>query len=106
MTARALVVVSALMVAADASAQPAPLSSLWTPERLQTIRDRSTLNLQVVPRDGYYEVFFDSEAGDAKWADSTPPYEVHTGATIRIHGYLAVPQSAAARPALVVGHGH
>ncbi|HET7698980.1 MAG TPA: PhoPQ-activated protein PqaA family protein [Vicinamibacterales bacterium] len=95
-----------VLTAAAASAQPAPLDALWTPERLQKIRDRSTLNLQIVPRTGYYEVFYDSEAGDAKWADSGPPYAVHTGGTIRIHGYLAAPAGPAPRPALVVGHGH
>lgn len=89
-----------------AQAEPAPLNRLWTPERLQKIRDRSTLNLEVIPRTGYYEVFFDSEIGDAKWADSDPPYAVHTNGTIRIHGYLAVPAGLAPRPALVVGHGH
>ena len=92
--------------AAPAAAQAQPLDRLWTPERLQKIRDRSTLNLEVIPRSGYIEVFFDSEAGDAKWADSDPPYEVHTGGTIRIHGYLATPGGTGPRPALVIGHGH
>ena len=87
-----------------AAAQPAPLDGLWTPERLERIRDRSTLNLEVIPRSGYYEIFFDSEVGDAKWADSGPPYEVHTGGPIRIHGYLAAPLGPAERPALVIGH--
>ena len=95
-----------LLCARDLSAQPEPLDRLWTAERLAKIRDRSTLNLQIVPRLGYYEVYFDSEVGDAKWADSDPPYAVHTGGTIRIHGYLATPSAATARPALVVGHGH
>jgi cephalosporin-C deacetylase-like acetyl esterase len=102
----AAAVVAALASPPLAGAQPATLDHLWTPERLQTIRDRSTLNLEIIPRSGYYEVFFDSEAGDAKWADSGPPYEVHTGGTIRIHGYLAAPTGPAPRPALVVGHGH
>src|SRR4030095_5003450 len=80
-------------------------STLWTPAVLKKIRDRSTLNLQIVPKVGYYDVFFDSES-DAKWADSGPPYAVHSGATIRIHGYLAVPAGGGSYPALVVGHGH
>ena len=79
---------------------------LWSPERLQKIRDPKTLNLQVIVRGTYLEVFFDSEVGDAKWADSGPPYAVHTGGTIRIHGYLAIPPAGPARPALIVGHGH
>lgn len=103
----ALSLVFAVLAAPSAAlAQHAPLSSLWTPERLQKIRDRATLNLEVIPQSGYCEVFFDSEIGDAKWADSGPPYQVHNGGTIRIHGYLATPSGPAARPALVVGHGH
>src|SRR5688572_29946059 len=102
----AAAVVTALAVPALAGAQGAPLDRLWTPERLQKIRDRSTLNLQIIPRSGYYEIFYDSEIGDAKWADSGPPYQVHTGGTIRIHGYLAAPAGPAPRPALVIGHGH
>jgi cephalosporin-C deacetylase-like acetyl esterase len=99
-------VVTCLMSPPLAGAQPPSLDQLWTAERLQKIRDRSTLNLEIVPRSGYAEIFFDSEIGDAKWADSEPPYEVHTGGTIRIHGYLATPAGPAARPALVIGHGH
>ena len=102
----AAAVVMAVGVPALAAAQPAPLDSLWTPERLQKIRDRSTLNLEIIPRAGYYEIFYDSEIGDAKWADSAPPYQVHTGGTIRIHGYFAAPVGLAPRPALVIGHGH
>jgi cephalosporin-C deacetylase-like acetyl esterase len=102
----AAAMVSLLASVSMAVPQPVPLGRLWTPERLQKIRDQSTLNLEIVPRSGYYEVFFDSEVGDAKWADSEPPYEVHTGGTIRIHGYLAAPAGPAARPALVIGHGH
>jgi dienelactone hydrolase len=86
-------------------AQTAP-HDLWTPEVLQKIRDPRTLNLSVVPRAGYVEVAFDSEAGDAKWGDSEHPYQVHRGGTIRIHGYLATPLSGGPYPALVVGHGH
>ena len=86
-------------------AQTAPLD-LWTPETLQKIRDPRTLNLQIIPHTGYVEVSFDSEVGDAKWADSEPPYTVHTGGTIRIHGYLAIPASGGPYPALVIGHGH
>lgn len=101
-------VVAAWLVVVGASplqAQDAP-HDLWTPEVLQRIRDPRTLNLQVIPRVGYLEVFFDSEPGIAKYADSGPPYEVHTGGTIRIHGYLAMPASGGPYPALVIGHGH
>lgn len=87
-------------------AQAVPPHDLWTAELLQKIRNPETLNLQIIPRVGYVEVFFDSEIGDAKWADSGPPYEVHSGATIRIHGYLATPAAGGSYPALVVGHGH
>lgn len=82
----------------------APLD-LWTPDVLERIRDRSTLNLQIIPKGGYFEVFYDSEAGEAKWADSEPPYEVHTGDTIRIHGYLALPTGGGPYPAVLIGHG-
>jgi cephalosporin-C deacetylase-like acetyl esterase len=97
-------VIAAFICAAGVAAS-APLD-LWPPETLRTIRDRRTLNLQIVPRSGYAEVFFDSEIGDAKWADSGPPYAVHTGGTIRIHGYLATPGIGGPYPAIVVGHGH
>jgi dienelactone hydrolase len=90
---------------AGAYAQSAPLD-LWTAEVLEKIRDRSTLNLTVTPRDGYFDVFFDSEIGDADWADSGEPYAVHKGDTIRIHGYLAAPPVGGPYPALVIGHGH
>ncbi len=83
----------------------APLD-LWPPATIAKIEDRSTLNLQVIPQGNYWEVFFDSEIGEAKWADSAPPYAVHTGDTIRIHGYLAMPSSGGPYPAIVVGHGH
>ncbi|OLD65997.1 MAG: hypothetical protein AUI47_00850 [Acidobacteria bacterium 13_1_40CM_2_68_5] len=100
----AQIVLAALVTGSPARAQ-APLD-LWTPEVLETIRDRSTLSLRIVPRSGYVEVFYDSEIGDARWADSEAPYEVHTGDTIRIHGYLAAPAGGGPRPAVVVGHGH
>jgi len=108
---RARAVIGRMVAAAFVAFQCAPAFAqapldLWTPEVLRTIRDRSTLNLQVVPRFGYAEVFFDSEIKSAKWGDSEAPYEVHTGDTVRIHGYLAVPPGWGARPALVVGHGH
>ena len=94
----------ALSFGAPALAQ-AP-HDLWTPEVLQKIRDQSTLNLQGIAASGYVEIFFDSEIGDAKWADSEAPYEVHRGDTIRIHGYLASPAGDGPYPALVIGHGH
>ena len=70
-------------LAAVASAQSAP-RDLWTPDVLHKIRDRHSLNIRLIPRAGYAEVFFDSEIGDAKWADSDPPYAVHVGDTIRM----------------------
>jgi cephalosporin-C deacetylase-like acetyl esterase len=101
----ALVPLCIIGCAGPLRAQTAP-HDLWTPEVLQKIRDPSTLNLQVVPQTGFVEIFFDSEIGDAKWADSGPPHEVHTGGTIRIHGFLAAPASGGPYPALVLGHGH
>jgi cephalosporin-C deacetylase-like acetyl esterase len=80
-------------------------ADLWAPV-LHKIRDQSTLNPLIVPRLGYSEVFFDSEIGDANWGDSGEPYEVHTGGTIRIHGYLAAPLFGGPYPAIVIGHGH
>jgi cephalosporin-C deacetylase-like acetyl esterase len=82
-----------------------PPHDLWTPEVLQRIRDPRTLNLQIIQRSGYAEVFFDSET-DARWADSERPYRVHKRGTIRIHGYLATPAAGGPYPALVIGHGH
>ena len=95
----------AVLVTGSPARAQAPLD-LWTPEVLETIRDRSTLSLRIVPRSGYVEVFYDSEIGDARWADSEAPYEVHTGDTIRIHGYLAAPAGGGPHAAVVVGHGH
>jgi cephalosporin-C deacetylase-like acetyl esterase len=96
----------AVLLATVAFADSPPLD-LWTPEVLQRIRDRTTLNWQIVPQLGYFDVFFDSEIGGAKWADSGPPYAVHTGDTIRIHGYLATPLILKdPYPAIVIGHGH
>jgi len=107
---RAILVWTVPFLVADlVSGAPAPARApldLWTPGVLQTIRDRSTLSLQISPQPGYVEVFFDSEVGHARWADSEAPYEVHTGDTIRIHGYLATPAGGGPHPALVVGHGH
>ena len=52
-------------------------------------------------------MYFNSEVKEAKWADSSEPYLVHdAGDTIRIHGYLAVPEGSGPFPAIVVGHGH
>jgi dienelactone hydrolase len=81
-------------------------SDLWTPDRLARVRDRSTLDPQVVVHGGYAEVFYDSEIAEAAWGDAGPPYEVHTGQTIRIHGYLASPLVGGPYPAIVIGHGH
>jgi cephalosporin-C deacetylase-like acetyl esterase len=98
---------SFVVLAAQASASFAsPPLDLWTTERMSRIRDRSTLNPRVVVHGGYFEVFYDSEIGDAQWGDGGPPYEVHTGQTIRIHGYLASPLLGGPYPAIVIGHGH
>ncbi len=91
--------------AAPSLASGPPLD-LWSPERMSRIRDRSTLDPRLVTHAGYFEVYYDSETGDAKWADGEPPYEVHTGRTIRIHGYLATPLVGGPYPAIVIGHGH
>jgi dienelactone hydrolase len=100
----ALLLAAATLCPAGAAFAQGPPLDLWIPRQAE-IRDTSTLNLQVVPQDGYADVFFDSET-NAKWGDSEPPYAVHTGATIRIHGYLAAPATGGPYPALVVGHGH
>lgn len=102
---RACAVTLLWSVPAMAAAQSAP-HDLWTSAVLATIRDVSTLRLELIPRDGYFELFYDSEAGDAKWADAEPPYAIHRGQTIRIHAYLAVPRADGPRPAIVIGHGH
>lgn len=86
-------------------AQSAPLD-LWTEEIMARIRDPRTLDVRIIPRGGYFEVFYNSEIGDAKWADSESPYEVHRGDTIRIHGYLATPLFGGPYPGIVIGHGH
>src|SRR5439155_21122279 len=86
-------------------AQSAPLD-LWTDEVMARIRDQGTLNVQVIARAGYFEVFYNSEVGEANWADSGEPYAVHHGDTIRIHGYLATPLFGGPYPGIVIGHGH
>lgn len=83
-----------------------PPLDLWTPEVMARIRDQSTLNHQIITHAGYFELFYDSEIGEAKWADSGEPYEVHTGDTIRIHGFLASPLVGGPYPGIVIGHGH
>lgn len=95
----------AILLTAPALASASPLD-LWPPVVLQRIHDRATLRPQIIPRAGYVEVFFDSEIGEAKWADSEPPYAIHTGDTIRIHGYLATPGIGGPYPGIVIGHGH
>jgi cephalosporin-C deacetylase-like acetyl esterase len=79
---------------------------IWTPEVMTRIRDQRTLGLKIIPRVGYFEIFYNSEVGTANWADSGPPYGLHTGDTIRIHGYLATPVFGGPYPAIVIGHGH
>jgi esterase/lipase len=97
-----------LVVVADGPslAHSSPLDLLWTDEVIAKIRNQETLNVQIILRAGYAEVFYDSEVGDAAWGDSAPPYGVHEGDTIRIHGYLATPLFGGPYPGIVIGHGH
>jgi cephalosporin-C deacetylase-like acetyl esterase len=99
-----LVFLGSLTLPAAASAE-GPLD-MFPPEVMAKIQDRSTLNPQIVSHRGWSDVYFDSEKGDATWADSEEPYEIHTGDTIRIHGYLAAPRFGGPYPAIVIGHGH
>jgi cephalosporin-C deacetylase-like acetyl esterase len=85
-------------------AQSAPLD-LWSSDTQLRIRDKSTLNYSMTARTGYFEVYFDSN-NNATWADAGPPYAIHTGGNIRIHGYLASPMVGGPYPAIVIGHGH
>jgi dienelactone hydrolase len=89
----------------NALAQSSPLD-IWTDAVIERIRDQNTLNVQIAPRIGYSEVFYDSEVGEASWADSGPPYALHQGDTIRIHAYIATPLIGGPYPAIVIGHGH
>jgi len=101
-----LLTVVVVLVTSPATWAEQGLDSLWTPAVLAKIRDKTTLNPSIEPRIGYAEVFYNSEIGDANWGDSGEPYDVHTGDTIRIHGYLAAPVAGGPYPAIVVGHGH
>ena len=103
---RALVLSLLAFVLAPAAAGAQGTADLWTDAVKARIRDRSTLNPTLIARTGYSEVFFDSEVGEANWGDSAAPYDLHTGGTIRIHGYLAVPSGTGPFPAIVIGHGH
>ena len=85
-------------------AQSAPLD-VWSSDTQLRIRDRNTLNYSITARTGYFEVYFDSN-NNATWADAVPPYAIHTGGHIRIHGYLASPLVGGPYPAIVIGHGH
>ncbi len=70
------------------------------------IRNAGTLEVQVTPRAGYYDVFFTSNPA-AGYFDSTAPYAKHTNEKIRIHAYLALPLFGSGPfPAIVIGHGH
>jgi cephalosporin-C deacetylase-like acetyl esterase len=82
------------------------IADLWTDGVMERIRDTRTLNTKIIPRFGHFEVFYDSEIGEADWAESQPPYQLHRGDTIRIHGYLATPLFGGPYPAIVIGHGH
>ena len=85
-------------------AQSPPLD-LWSSNTQLAIRDGNTLNYSIAARNGYLEVYFDSN-NNATWADAGPPYAIHTGGNIRIHGYLASPLVGGPYPAIVIGHGH
>ncbi len=65
-------------------AQSPPLD-LWSADTQLTIRDKNTLNYSITAQTGYFEVYFDSN-NNATWADAGPPYAIHTGGHIRIHG--------------------
>ncbi len=82
-----------------------PPYDMWTDEVLAAIRDRSTLEMEIVPRLGYSDVFFTSNPS-ADWYESSPPYSAHHGEKIRIHAFLAAPITGGPYPALVIGHGH
>lgn len=99
-----LAIVAFIVLPAAAGAE-GPLD-MFPPEVMARITDRSTLNPRIVAHLGWSDVYFDSEIGDAKWADSEEPYEVHTGGTVRIHGYLATPRFGGPYPGIVIGHGH
>jgi hypothetical protein len=68
----------AISLTAPTFANSPPLA-LWTPEVLQRIHDHTTLNLSIIPQVGFFDVFFDSEIKEAKWADSASAYAVHKG---------------------------
>src|SRR5262249_23484266 len=85
-------------------AQSAPLD-LWPPATQLAIQNKNTLNNSPTPRNAYFEVSFATK-NKATWADAAPPYAIHTGGHIRIHGYLASPLVGGPYPAIVIGHGH
>src|ERR1044071_6229452 len=99
-----LLLVSLSSLCSRTFAQHPPLD-LWSSNPQLTIRDGSTLNYSIAARNGYFEVYFDSN-NNATWADGAPPYAIHTGGDIRIHGYLASPLVGGPYPAVVIGHGH
>ncbi len=82
-----------------------PPYDLWTDDVLAAIRNRDTLEVEIVPHLGYSDVFFTSNPS-AGWYDSSPPYAAHTGGKIRIHAFMAAPPFGGPYPALVIGHGH
>jgi cephalosporin-C deacetylase-like acetyl esterase len=100
-----LLLVALLSSAFSGTFAQSPPLDLWSSGTQLTIRDRSTLNYSISARTGYFEVYFDSN-NNATWADGGPPYAIHTGGRIRIHGYLASPLVAGPYPAIVIGHGH
>src|SRR5262249_56164554 len=67
--------------------------------------ERRRVNSNSTAGTGSFEFSFDSKK-NARWADAVPPYAIHTGGQIRIHGYLASPMVGGPYPAIVIGHGH
>ena len=100
-----LLTIGVLTIPAGAQ-NPVPPYDLWTPQVLERIRDRSTLELTVTARDGYYDVFYTSNPS-ANWFEDQSPYAEHRNEKIRIHAFLTVPTLiSGSSPALVLGHGH
>lgn len=100
-----LLVFACLSAGTLAGAERIPPYDIWTPQVLVQIRDRSTLNHELIPRSGYADVYYTSNPS-ASWYEADSPYAARTGESIRIHGFLAVPVSAGPFPALVIAHGH
>src|SRR5205814_7795802 len=83
-----LLLVALLSTLGSRTVAQSPPLDLWSSHTQLRIRDVSTLNYSIAARTGYFEVYFDSN-NNATWADGAPPYAIHAGGNIRIHGYLA-----------------